>query len=131
MRIRSETFLGSLGLALALAVNLAPAAAAADSAAVLGAWKLSMSFQGQPVDVTLEIKETEGGGLAGTWTGARGADTLADVKWDGTELTFTRTVNRQGQELRVRHSATVNGDTLEGRMILPQREIPFSGKRAS
>jgi hypothetical protein len=118
-------------LALAFAVVLAHAALAADDAAVKGTWKCSMEFQGQPVDVTLEIKDAEGGGLTGTWTSPRGTDTLSDVKWDGKQLTFSRTVNRQGQEFKVDHSATVTGDTLEGKMVLPQREVPFTGKKAS
>ena len=121
-----------IALGLAFALVLAHAALAADdAAAVKGTWKCKMEIQGQPVDVTLEIKDAEGGGLTGTWTGPRGTDTLADVKWDGKQLTFSRTINRQGQELKVDHSATINGDTLEGKMMLPQREVAFSGKKAS
>ena len=118
-------------VALALAGWLAPAVLAADDAAVKGTWKVSMEMQGQPVDVTLEIKDAEGGGLTGTWTGPRGSDTLQDVKWDGTDLTFSRTVDRQGQQFTIQHTAKVTGDTLEGKMVLPQREIPFTGKKAS
>ena len=110
---------------------LTPAALAADNAAVKGTWKVSMEIQGQPVEVTLEIKEAEGGALTGTWAGPRGTDTLSDVKWDGTELSFRRTVNRQGQEFTVQHTAKVTGDTIEGKMVMPQRELPFTGKRAS
>jgi hypothetical protein len=118
-------------LAIVLTASLVPAALAADNAAVLGKWTVSMTMQDQPVEVALEIKEAEGGGLTGTWTSPRGADTLTDVKWDGQELTFSRTVNRQGQKFQIQHSAKITGDSLEGKMILPQREIPFSGKRAS
>ena len=116
---------------LALAACLASAAFAADNAAVKGTWKISMEMQGQPIEVTMEIKDAEGGGLTGTWTGPRGADTLKDVKWDGTELSFSRTVNRQGQELTLQHTAKVEGDTITGKIVTPQRELPFSGKRAS
>jgi uncharacterized protein involved in outer membrane biogenesis len=122
----------ALAFAFASTVALAHAALAADdAAAVKGTWKVSMEFQGQPVDVTLEIKDAEGGGLTGTWTSPRGTDALSDVKWDGKQLTFSRTVNRQGQDMKLAHTATVNGDTLEGKITTPQREIPFSGKRAS
>jgi hypothetical protein len=121
------------GLAtLALSVSLAgAAAAAADNAAVVGKWNLSKTFQDQPVEITLEIAAAEDGTQSGTWTSPRGTDTLSDVKWDGQELTFGRTLNRQGQEFQVQHSAKIEGDAMEGKMILPQREIPFSGKRAS
>jgi hypothetical protein len=119
-----------LALTLVLAVSLAPAALAADNATVTGTWKVAMEMQGQPVDVTLEIKEAEGGALTGTWTSPRGSDPLADVEWDGQQLSFSRTVDRQGQQFKIEHTAKVTGDTLEGKMILPQREIPFSGKKA-
>jgi len=103
---------------LALAACLAStafAADAADNAAVKGTWKISMEMQGQPVEVTMEIKDAEGGGLTGTWTSPRGTDTLKDVKWDGTELSFSRTVERQGQEFTLQHTAKVEGDTITGK----------------
>jgi hypothetical protein len=108
---------------------LVSAALAADNAAVVGTWKVSMEMQGQAVDVTLEIKEADGA-LAGTWTSPRGADPLADVKWDGQTLSFSRNVNRQGQDFKIEHTAKVDGDSLDGKMILPQREIPFTGKKS-
>ena len=117
--------------AVVLALVVPAAVLAADDAAVKGTWTVSMEFQGQPVTVTLEIKDAEGGGLTGTWTSPRGADALQDVKWDGEQLTFSRTVNRQGQEFTVQHTAKVQGDTLEGKITMPQREVPFTGKRAS
>ena len=120
-----------LAVALIVAVSLAPAVLAADDAAVKGTWKVSFEMQGQPVDATLEIKDAEGGGLTGTWTGPRGSDTLQDVQWDGTELTFSRAVDRQGQQFTIQHTAKISGDTLEGKMVLPQREISFTGKKAS
>jgi hypothetical protein len=121
----------ALTLALAFVLASGLPVHAADNAAVTGTWKVKMEFQGQPVDVTLEIKAAEGGGLSGTWTSPRGTDTLADVKWDGQQLTFTRTVNRQGQDMKLDHVAKVTGDTIEGKIVTPQREIPFSGKKAS
>ena len=130
MRTRSK-LLSPFAVTLVLAVSFASAVLAADDAAVKGTWKVSMEMQGQPVDVTLEIKDAEGGGLTGTWTGPRGSDTLQDVKWDGTQLTFSRTVDRQGQQFTIQHTAKITGDMLEGKMVLPQREIPFTGKKAS
>jgi hypothetical protein len=118
-------------LALVLIASVVPVALAADNAAVVGKWTVSMTMQDQPVEIALEIKEAEGGGLTGTWTSRRGTDTLADVKWDGTDLTFSRTVDRQGQELTLKYAAKVTGDTLEGKITTPQREVPFTGKRAS
>jgi hypothetical protein len=117
-------------LLLSLAVCLATVALAADNAAVVGTWKISTEMQGQPVEMTMEIKEADGA-LTGTWTSPRGSDTMSDIKWDGQELSFSRTVSRQGQDFKVQSTAKITGDTLEGKMKLPQREIPFTGKKAS
>ena len=40
-------------------------------------------------------------------------------------------VDREGQPFTIQHTAKIAGDTLEGKMVLPQREIPFTGKKAS
>jgi hypothetical protein len=117
-------------LLLSLAACLATAAVAADNAAVVGTWKISTEMQGQPVEMTMEIKEADGA-LTGTWTSPRGSDPMSDVKWDGQELSWSRTVSRQGQEFKIQSTAKITGDTLEGKMKMPQREIPFTGKKAS
>ena len=122
--------LSLVAVSLVLAASLAPAVVA-DDAAVKGTWKVSFEMQGQPVEATLEIKDAEGGGLTGTWSGPRGTATLQDVKWDGTQLSFSRTADRENRQFTIQHTAQISGDTIEGKMVLPQREITFTGKKAS
>ena len=105
------------------------AAIAADNSAVLGKWTIPLEFQGQSFEVTLEISEGDGG-LGGTWTTPRGSDPLADVAWDGETLTFQRNLERQGRSISIDCSATVEGNTMNGKMTTPRGEREFTGTRA-
>ena len=116
---------------LALAVLLT-SAALADDAAVLGTWEITIDdedFEDADLEITLVIEKDEDGGLTGTWTTERGEDDLEDVEWDGKELTFLRLLEVLDREVEVEHTARIKGDTLEGEMELPLREVEFSGKR--
>ena len=101
---------------------------AADNGAVTGTWSVTMSFQGNQVDVTLMITE-EDGSLGGTWTTRRGESTLSNVAWDGETLTFQRKIERQGMEFELDHTATIDGDKMTGKMTTPRGENEFSGER--
>ena len=117
--------------ALAFTALLA-SAALADNKAVLGNWEITLEasdFEDADVEITLEIEEGEGGKLAATWTTPRGDEDLEDVKWDGKTLTFVRIVEVLGREVEVEHTAKVTGDSLQGEMEFPRREVGFSGKR--
>jgi len=111
---------------------LLASAALADNKAVLGNWEITLEasdFEDADVEITLEIEEGEGGKLAATWTTPRGDEDLEDVKWDGKTLTFVRIVEVLGREVEVEHTAKVTGDSLQGEMEFPRREVGFSGKR--
>lgn len=110
----------------------------ADNAAVVGTWHITIEdagfggfddFDDQDLEITLEIEETKGGGLTGSWNGEHGDDDLEDVEWDGKELSFVRVIDFGGDDVEVEHTAEITGNTLEGEMELPLREIEFSGKR--
>lgn len=117
--------------ALAFTALLA-SAALADNKAVLGKWEITIEasdFEDADVEITLDIEEGEGGKLTGTWATPRGDEDLEDVKWDGKTLTFVRIVEVLGREVDVEHTAKVTGESLEGEMEFPRREVGFSGKR--
>ena len=116
---------------LAVAVFLT-SAAFADDAAVLGTWSITIDdedFEDADLEITLIIEKDEDGGLTGTWETERGEDDLEDVEWNGKKLTFLRLVEVLDREVEVEHTARIKGDTLEGEMELPLREVEFSGKR--
>jgi hypothetical protein len=118
-------------LAVAFSATLAPAVFA-DNAAVLGTWNITIEdggFDEEDLDITLEIEESADGSLTGTWNSERGDDDLEDVEWDGKELSFVRIVEVFDEDLEVEHTAEITGDTLEGEMDMPLRDVEFSGER--
>ena len=110
-------------------VALAAPAAAADNSKVLGTWALELTHEGQVQSITLEIKAKEDGSLTGTWIGPHRTNELVDFGWDGTTLTFTRNVNREGTPVALEHEATVEGDTMKGTITAPEGEVPFTAAR--
>ena len=118
-------------LALAFSACLTPALAANNSA-VLGTWNITIEdedFEEADLEITLEIEEDDDGELTGTWETDRDDYDLEDLEWDGVTLSFVRELEIMGRDFDVEHSAKVTGDTLEGEMELPRREVEFSGER--
>jgi hypothetical protein len=104
--------------------------AAAGVASVVGTWDLTLTFEGEPQKITLEIAAAADGGLTGTWIGPHRTNPLVDFTWDGTTLTFVRNVNRQGNPVALRHRATVEGDAMSGVISAAgEADVDFSAKR--
>ena len=103
--------------------------AGADTSKVVGTWALELTHQGQTQAITLEIKTKEDGSLTGTWIGPHRTNELVDFGWDGTTLTFTRNVNREGTPVALKHKATVEGDSMRGAVTAPEGEVPFTAAR--
>lgn len=116
---------------LALSVFVASASwiAQADSGAV-GTWNSEMDLQGNLINVTIAITEVDGK-LAGKWSSPRGESDLNNVAFEGNKLTFSRTMNRDGQELTLDFSGTVDGDKLDGTLSSAMGDIPLKGTRAA
>jgi hypothetical protein len=118
-------------LAVAFSASLT-SAVLADNAAVLGTWNITIEdddFEEADLEITLEIEEDEDGELTGTWESERSDDDIEDVEWDGKTLSFVRELEFMGGDIEVEHTAEVTGDTLEGEMEFPRRDIEFSGER--
>tara|TARA_A200000159_G_scaffold22728_1_gene19625 strand:- start:269 stop:634 length:366 start_codon:yes stop_codon:yes gene_type:complete len=99
---------------------------AADNSAVLGQWALDMSVQGNAVSVDLAITE-DGNGLAGTWTGPAGTNTLSGVSFDGDSLSFSM----QTQQGTMNVSFELDDNTLDGSLSTPMGDLPIVGKKSS
>ena len=118
-------------LAVAIGASLT-SVVLADNAAVLGTWNITIEdddFEEADLEITLEIEEDDDGELTGTWESERGDDDIEDVEWDGKTLSFVRELYFAGRDIEVEHTAEVTGDTLEGEMEFPRRDIEFSGER--
>jgi len=103
----------------------------ADNSAVLGEWDITIEddyFNEADIEITLVIEEDDGE-LTGTWESERGDDDIEDVEWNGKTLSFVRELEFMGRDVDVEHTAKVTGDSLEGEMEFPRREIDFSGER--
>jgi hypothetical protein len=108
---------------------VATAALAADNTKVVGTWALELMYEGQKQAITLEIKTRDDGSLTGTWIGPHRTNELVDFTWDGTTLTFTRNVNREGTPVALKHKATVEGESMKGTVTAPEGEVPFVAAR--
>ena len=98
---------------------------AADNAAVLGAWKMDLNFQGWGVPVVLTITETDDV-LGGTWGRPQRSTPLSNVTFDGETLSFTR----QARQGAARMSLKINGMTLTGSLTTPRGDLPIVAKKS-
>jgi hypothetical protein len=124
-----KAFASVFAFVLAAGLLATASLAAADNAQVVGTWALELSYEGQKQAITLEIKTKEDGSLTGTWIGPHRTNELVDFGWDGTTLTFTRNVNREGAPVALKHKATVEGDSMKGVITAPEGEVPFTAAR--
>ena len=119
----------SILIAAAVALALAPAALAADNAPVLGKWASATETPQGTFEVVYEFKEVDGE-LKGTWTNPRRNGDLKNVSWDGETLKFGRELGRGGQTFNLNFEATVDGNTMTGKMITPRGERAFTATRS-
>ena len=103
--------------------------AMADHHVTLGEWSMVMDFQGQEVPGTMTITEADGGGIAGVWTDDGGDTELVDVTFEGGTLTFTRSVDYQGDTFDIEYSGTIDGDSITGAFTTPAGDLETSGTR--
>ncbi len=117
---------------LAACVMWMPLAAADDVDAAepfMGKWDLEMDFNGRIVNSKLTITKDEEGKLGGTWESRRGTSKLEDVKVKEGELTFARTMNRQGMEMTITSAAKIKEGKLVGAMETQMGDMAFTGVR--
>ena len=116
-------------IAASILLALAPAALAADNAPVLGKWASMAETPQGTFEVVYEFTEVEGE-LKGAWSNPRNSGDLTNVSWDGETLKFGREVGRGGQTFNLNFEATVDGDTMTGKMITPRGEREFTANRS-
>lgn len=83
--------------------------------AICGKWDLRTTTPDRDFMEKLIITQSKDGTLTGKWEGQRGGHTtIADVKYDGGKLTFTRIFKLGEREFKTTFEGTVEGDQLKG-----------------
>lgn len=92
----------------------------------LGSWDIEMDFQGRTMEAKLDVTEADGA-LGGKWSSQLGESDLDDIKIDGDVLTFSRTLDRQGQQFTLDYQAKLVDGKLDGTIVSPMGDLPFTG----
>ena len=110
---------------------LALTALAAD---VNGKWTAQVQGRnGQTRDVTFNLK-ADGNTLTGTVTTPRGDSDISDGKIDGDQISFTQTMEFNGNTVKLMYKGQVSGDEIKFTRTRDggaAREQQFTAKRAS
>lgn len=118
-----------LPFVLALLVAVAASVQAAD---VTGKWTAQVPGRGgQTRETTFNFK-AEGEKLTGTMSGMQGDQPIADGKLKGDDISFTMTLNFQGNDVKMTYKGKLAGDEIK---FTRQREgsdqsTEFTAKRA-
>jgi len=114
-------------IAVSVFCLMAGTALAAD---VTGTWIAEMAGQGgggQGITITFNLK-ADGAALTGTVEAMGNANEIDEGKIDGDNISFTQTIDMQGNEMKISYKGTVSGDemkltfTMEGGMGGPGGE---------
>ncbi len=109
---------------------LALTALAAD---VTGKWTAEVPGRGgQTREATFTFK-ADGAVLTGTVTGPRGENPIADGKIDGDQISFSQTLEFNGNTIKILYKGTVSGDQIKFNRVRDGAEGPgqeFTAKRA-
>lgn len=113
-----------------LILSLALTAAAAD---VTGAWKGTAQTPNGPIERTFNFK-VDGNKLTGdTNSEIFGKSVIDDGTVDGDTISFTITVNFQGNQGKVNYKGKVKGDQIDFTVEIPalSQTVEYSAKRVT
>jgi len=89
------------------------AAVAAFAADVSGKWVAQVPGRnGQAREVTFNLK-ADGGSLTGTVSGRGGDNPIADGKIDGDNISFTQTMEFNGNSVKLIYKGKISGDQIK------------------
>jgi hypothetical protein len=115
---------------LAFVFCLSVSASAAD---ISGTWKGTAQTQNGPVERTFVFK-VDGTKLTGESSSEMfGKSTIEDGRIDGDNLSFSLTVNVQGNEGKILYKGKVEGDEIKFTVEIPafQQKLEYTAKRVS
>ncbi len=118
---------------LLLPITLLMLAATASAPDVSGTWKGTAQTPNGPVERTFIFK-VDGHKLTGETTSSMfGKSVIEDGKVDGDNISFTITVNMQGNESKLLYKGKVQGDAIKFTVEIPaiNQTIEYTAKRVT
>src|SRR5262245_36106415 len=85
----------------------------AQNANPVGSWDITVESPRGP-SKSLLVNKKDGDKLSGTIKGQRGERPLSNVSMKGDEITFSLTINPQGQEMVITYKGKVAKDSMSG-----------------
>ena len=115
---------------LALAVLLVTVGVVTALAADLnGKWKASVETPRGTQEITFDF-HVDGPTLTGKVTSPRGESAITDGKIDGDSLSFTQTVNFNGNVMKINYTGKVDGDSIKfTRTVGDRPAVEFTATR--
>ncbi len=116
-----------------LAVLFLAISALALAADATGKWVAKMPMRDQTVDVTFTLK-AEGNNLTGEVSTPRGARPIEEGKVSGDEISFSQTMEFNGNKMKILYKGKVSGDQIQftrEREGGEGRKQEFTAKKAS
>lgn len=102
-------------------------------ALVDGVWNLTIDFQGQPIPVTLTIKQTDAK-ISGSLDSPLVKGEMTDGKVSGNKVSGVVKTQMGGQSMELNIVGTVEGDSIKGTVTVPMPGAPpldFTGTKAT
>jgi hypothetical protein len=118
---------GSLALVIFVALS-APASAGTARKGILGDWQVSMDFDGRQVQSILSFSMDKDGKLMGQWI-SFGVSELTDIKYEGSQLSFTQVSQFGDREFRRTFTGAVEDGKLSGTVSSDRGQSEVEGKR--
>ncbi|MCX6622949.1 MAG: hypothetical protein NTY38_18160 [Acidobacteria bacterium] len=99
------------------------------AADVTGKWTGEVQGRNGKYEITLNLK-ADGAALTGTVTGRAGENPISDGKIDGDTISFTQSIERDGNKMTWNYKGTVAGDEIKMTRAMGERSTEFTVKRA-
>src|SRR5947208_15315303 len=100
------------------------------AAGIDGKWTATMEGQNGPMTTTFNFK-ADGDKLTGTVSGRNGDAPIEEGKIDGNNISFVRTMERNGEKMQMKYTGTLSGDELKLKVSTPRGDREMTAKRTT
>ena len=118
---------GFLALLIFVALSVSATAGTAMKG-ILGDWQITTDFDGRQFQSILSFSTDKAGKLTGQWI-SFGVSELTDIKYEGSQLSFTQVSQFGDREFRRTFTGTIEGGKLSGTVSSDRGRSEVEGKR--